>query len=92
MTRKVILIDGPRRGDVIETDAPLFVVPVVTPSPLLSFVEATPEPGFRKITYQIRQFVLFGRVIYIGTVRAFPADPDLFEALASNTAKDLVTL
>lgn len=90
--RKVILIDGPERGRVIESDAQSFVVPRARPLSIPDLTGYPSDATFDTIIYNICRVALFGRIIYVGTVRYAPHPVDLFEALASNTAKDLVNL
>jgi hypothetical protein len=91
---RVILVDGPRRGVVIETDTmSRFVVPVPRPIPQLHEFDPPYESTFDQVVYTFSPVPLFGRVIRVGSVRpGRPADPDRVEARVSNAAKDVVTL
>lgn len=89
----MIFVDGPLRGDVRDVSGPTFVVPVASPN--FRFAEAPWEPPFestfRQVFYHVHPIAMFGRVIHVASVRdGYPTDPDLFEALASTTAKDAV--
>lgn len=91
MKPKVILADGPLRGEVREVDSPhvrTMAFPLMCPFP---FTETTVgyEPDLSQVIYQIHRMRLFGEWLLIGSIGfMLPGDRDLFEALASNAAKD----
>lgn len=92
MSRKVIIVDGPVRGRIVDCDGPVYCVAKAAGLFPWSLAEAEqPLPSFEQITYHIHRVLLFGRMVYVGSTRVNqPHEADLFEALASNDAKDLV--
>ena len=93
MSRKVILVDGPERGRIVDCDGSFFCVARPKVNFPWSLAEAEQAlPNFDQITYHIHRVALFGRLVWVGSTRMEPNNADLFEALASNDAKDLVRI
>ena len=94
MSRKVILVDGPARGRIVDCDGPIYCVAKPAVNFPWSLAEAEQAlPSFDQITYHIHRVALFGRLVWVGSTRLDqPNNADLFEALASNDAKDLVRI
>jgi hypothetical protein len=88
MTNKVIVVDGPARGQVLETDQHRFLAlddPMLGPGP----------ETIRQVTYHVHKFLLLGRMLRIASTRLMSeqiSNVDLFEALASDKAKDAVNV
>jgi hypothetical protein len=93
VSRKVILVDGPERGRIMDCDGSTFMVarPARTLSWSLAEAEC-PHPSFDQVAYHVHRINLFGRLVHVGTTRPEPHEADLFEALASNDAKGLVRI
>jgi hypothetical protein len=91
-SRKVILVDGPGRGQVAECDGPVLFAPRQSAYPWPLDEGEQSHPLFSHVAYSIHRVSLFGRLIYVGSTRYPPHDADLFEALASNDAKNLAQL
>lgn len=91
MKAKAILVDGPRRGETVDLDSPYqpdFIVALPQPLQWVAEMGAENLPSFRTAHYRITRSKLFGEFLLIGSLLERPRDCDLFEALASNVAKD----
>jgi len=92
VTAKVIIVDGPMRGETCKLDSPYqmtLVLPIPNSNPG-SFSESVVTSTINTVVYQIHRLRLFGEMLLVGSVDFQPRDYDLFEALASNLAKDAV--
>lgn len=92
MSAKVLLIDGPKRGEIYETDSPhrlAIVFPIPVPRPQVTPFDPPFLSEFKEVVYHIHRVVLFGRFILVGSTKTKPSDQDAFEALASNAAKEV---
>jgi hypothetical protein len=86
---KVLLIDGPMRGQIYETDERSHVIRYLDYGAVSDYLRESVPVG----TYWVRRYVLAGRVLLLGTVEysAPELTDDVFwELLASDLAKQAV--
>lgn len=79
---KVLVIDGPARGEIYETAEQMFIYAVM-PANMMDDV--------KQKSYHVHRFILCGREIRIASVNTLSeniSDADAFEAIASPGAKD----
>ena len=86
MKAKVIVVDGPSRGEVYETDAHRFLAMDTRP-------DATTILGtiIKEVTYHVHRYLFLGRMLRLASVEYDSnkiSELDLFEVLASDKAKD----
>ena len=88
---KVLIIDGPARGQVFYTEGIRFIA--VGGIPIGNVVGKAQEEMYSQTVYHVHKYVVAGRMLRLASVSALSegiSDDDVFDLIISDKAKETV--